>query len=331
MWYIRHEPMNTFLVVPTIRSLSFFSEWKNQFSQTNLIIVEDHPDAQIENPHTNFLKIFHYSWKDIKNDFGKDEWIFSRKNAGIRSYGFWKAYELGADVIITLDDDCFPVEDNFVQQHINNLSSKAPRDWFATFPHPDYMFTRGFPYSVRDAHKTVISHGLWSNKIDLDGVTEIKHPNINIAPYSTIREFIPKSMYFPMCSMNLAFSRAATPLMYFPLMGLDPSGKKWGYDRFDDIWAGIFAKKICDHLGLAVANGSPFVEHRRASSAKDNVSKERLGIKVNEYLWKAVDRMTLTRRTPASCYRELAEKIQFPRGIYFEKLRRAMIIWPSLF
>jgi len=323
--------MNIFLVVPTIRSLHFFSEWKEQFAKCSLIVVEDHPDVQIETTPAHFLNVFHYTWKNIAKDFGKDEWIFSRKNAGIRSYGFWKAYEKGADIIITLDDDCFPVDEDFVAQHVANLSALAPEKWFTTFPNPEFMFTRGFPYEVRNRHKTVISHGLWSNKIDLDGITEAKHPNINIPPYPAMREFVPKGTYFPMCSMNLAFTRKAVPLMYFPLMGLDPEGKKWEYDRFDDIWAGIFAKKICDHLGLAVTNGSPFVEHRKASDPRKNILKEKKGLVVNEMLWKNVDEVKLHGKTVVECYSELAKRIRFPESAYFTKLHRAMIIWTQLF
>lgn len=326
-----YEHMNIFLVVPTIRSLRFFSEWKQQFAACNLIIVEDHPDVQIKNPPEFFLNTFHYTWKDIKKDFGKDEWIFSRKNAGIRSYGFWKAHRLGADIIITLDDDCFPVDDTFVTQHVANLATRAPEKWFTTFPHPDFVFTRGFPYTVRNKRKTVISHGLWSNKIDLDGITEAQHPGVNVPPYPPMRGFIPEGTYFPMCSMNLAFARSAVPFMYFPLMGFDPQGKSWGYDRFDDIWAGLFAKKICDHLGLAVINGSPFIEHRKASNVKQNVTKEKLGIEMNERLWQSVDEVQLTKKSSATCYRELAEKIHFPKTPYFRELRRAMIIWSQLF
>ena len=89
-------------------------------------MVEDHPDKQIETPTKGFKRVDHYCWDDIQKDFGKEEWIFPRQNAGIRSYGFWKAHQQNADVIITLDDDCYPTEESFVQKHLNNLSSKAP-------------------------------------------------------------------------------------------------------------------------------------------------------------------------------------------------------------
>jgi reversibly glycosylated polypeptide/UDP-arabinopyranose mutase len=320
-----------FVVIPTIRSLDFLEEWGGEFLNCTLILVEDHKTRELSDPVGKFKKIHHYSWEDILRDFGEEEWIFSRKNAGIRSYGFWKAYQLGADAIVTLDDDCYPVDRGFIGLHLKNLDTMAPSGWFPTFPHPDFCFTRGFPYSVRGKYETVISHGLWSNKIDLDGKTQLKNPDINLASYPPLLQFIPKDSYFPMCSMNLAFKRVATPLMYFPLMGFDPEGNNWGFDRFDDIWAGIFAKKICDHLGLSVINGSPFVEHRKASDPKINRDKEKTGIVINETIWKAVAAVSLTQKTPALCYLELACQVNLPSDKYFFKLRQAMQIWARLF
>src|SRR4030042_4762415 len=322
--------MEIFIVIPTIRNLDFLKSWKDEFKKCHLIIVEDHPEITIKIPKGNHLNTTHYTWQNIREDFGKDEWIFSRRNAGIRCYGFWKAYQKKADVIITIDDDCYPVGNDFIRTHIDNLTGSAPDSWFATFPHPQFMFTRGFPYQVRNKKSVVISHGLWSNKIDLDGKNQLIHQNINIPPYPPIRQFVPSGMYFPMCSMNLAFARTAAPLMYFPLMGFDKRGNSWGYDRFDDIWAGIFAKKITDHLGMAIVNGSPFVEHRKASDSKKNIIKERTGLRINERLWRWVNEVKLTRDNPADCYMEIAHKTYFPQTEYFERLRKAMIIWSNL-
>jgi reversibly glycosylated polypeptide/UDP-arabinopyranose mutase len=325
------EAMEIFLVIPTIRNLNFLVDWADEFRHCHILVVEDGPSKTVSIPPIPKKEALHYCWKDIQADFGSNEWIFSRENAGIRSYGFWKAYELEADIILTLDDDCYPVEKGFVAQHVDNLLQKAPDGWTSTYPHPDYMFTRGVPYSVRNKHRTVVSHGLWTNKIDLDGITEMKHQNLQFSGYPPIRQFIPPGVYFPMCSMNLAFHRDATPLMYFPIMGKTPEGSPWGYDRFDDIWAGIFAKKIIDHLGWSVVNGSPFVEHRRASDFRKNIAKEKRGIQTNEHLWQQVDAVVLHSKTPAFCYIELAQKIHFPQEKYFERLREAMIYWGKLF
>lgn len=324
--------MNITLVVPTIRTLSFLKEWKSLLSECHLLIVEDHEKRTIETSIRHFRSVSHYSWQDIKKDFGKNEWIFSRENAGIRSYGFWKAWKNKADIIISLDDDCYPVDQDFIKRHITNLTLKAPAHWVSTFPHPHYIYTRGFPYTVRNKVPVMVSHGLWSNQIDLDGITQKNQPAaMNVPPYPPFLTFIPKGQYFPMCSMNLAFRKEVTPLMYFPLMGKDPDGTPWGFDRFDDIWAGIFAKKIMDHLGYAVANGSPFVEHRKASDPDVNIQKEKKGLPVNEKFWQWADTVKLTKHTPVSCYQELARGIVFPHTRYFTKLRQAMLIWSELF
>ena len=323
---------NIFVVVPTIRNLDFLTSWENEFSNCHLIVVEDNNDKTINADNLNFRSVTHLTHKNIEKDFGKNSWIFSRKNAGIRCYGFWKAYQSGADVIITLDDDCYPAETDFVKKHLRNFTLKMPNSWLSTYPNPNWRFTRGFPYKNRNVYPTMLSHGLWSGALDLDAKTEIKLPKLlNEKIYPPIGQFIPFNSFYPMCSMNLAFKREIVPLMFFPMMGENPNGILWPYNRYDDIWAGIFSKKIMDHLKMGVINGSPFVNHRKASTPKHNHSKELNGMKVNETLWKKVQQVKLTKKTPKSCYIELAKKIKFPEGIYFRKLRQAMIIWANLF
>jgi len=322
------------VVIPTIRDLSFLASWSSEFKNHIGIVIEDAPKKKIRIPPI-FKSLSHYDWTDIDRDLGKDSWIIPRKNAGIRSYGFLKAFQMKADVIITLDDDCYPLTgQSFVKRHLANLTSRAPKDWFATYPHPDFMHTRGFPYAIRNRRKILVSHGLWSNIIDLDAKTQLKNPLRifpPVPPDFPLLSYIPENYFFPLCSMNLAFKREAVPLMYFPPMGYDTDHKPWGYDRFDDIWAGLFAKKIMDHLGYAVANGTPFVEHRRASDIKENIKKEAAGIRTNETLYKHVANVRLTKKTMVGAYRELAEKIRFPRSRYFRRLKEAMVIWSQFF
>ena len=329
---MKKETSKVFLVIPTIRNLDFLRAWGNAFSTCHLIIVEDRPDKLVKTPGLKTASVSHFSHKDIDRDLGKSSWIISRKNAGIRSYGFWRAYQAGADVIITLDDDCYPAENNFIEKHLSNLSFQAPEGWFATYPDPKWMYTRGFPYNIREKFPVVISHGLWSGTLDLDARIEQKLERpLNKKPYPPIRFIIPFDYFYPMSSMNLAFRREITPLMFFPMMGRRPGGKSWGYNRFDDIWAGIFSKKIMDHLGLAVVSGSPFVEHKKASKTKANAKKEFSGTGINEILWKETVKVKLTKKTPKECYVELAQKVDFPKNKYFEELRRAMPVWANLF
>ncbi len=329
---MKQNKHRVFIIIPTIRNLNFLTTWGSQFKDCHLIIVEDHQRQQIKIPKVPHNSIKHFTWLDIDQEFGKDSWIFSRKNSGLRCYGFYKAYQAKADIVITLDDDCYPIDNNFIKHHISNLNSKAPNNWFATYPDPSWMYTRGFPYKIRQQLQVVISHGLWSGALDLDAQTETKLDKLlNQKAYPIMRQFIPKNYYYPMCTMNLAFSRQAIPLMYMPMMSQDPKGNSWPYNRYEDIWAGIISKKIIDHLGLAVCNGSPFVHHKKASLPSHNLSKELSGMKMNESIWKLVDKVKLTKSSPSDCYIELANKIKFPSNSYFNKLKRAMIIWANLF
>jgi hypothetical protein len=131
--------------------------------------------------------------------------------------------------------------------------------------------------------------------------------------------------------MNLAFHRDVAPLMFFPMMGFDPTGKSWGFDRYDDIWAGILSKKIMDHLGWGVVNGTPLVEHRKASKPTENKQKELRGMEANERFWKDVDEVKLIGINPIECYLELAKKVRWPDTPYFQKLKQAMLVWADLF
>ncbi len=329
---MKKNSLSVFLVIPTIRNLEFLKHWKDEFKDCQIVIVEDRKTKEIGTPSIPSRAIHHFSWTDIDHEFGKSAWIFPRKNAGIRSYGFWKAYVMGAEVIITLDDDCYPAEREFIKKHLDNLNFKAASSWYTTYPNPEWIYTRGIPYSVRRKIPIMVSHGLWSGAIDLDAKTELKLPKLlNEKPYPPIRQIIPFGYFYPMCTMNLAFRREVVPLMFFPMMGFDTKGKKWEYDRYDDIWAGIFSKKIMDHLGWAVVNGSPFVKHKKASNPHSNLKRESAGMKMNEILWQKVNKVKLTKKSSRLCYIELAKKIKFPRGKYFRKLREAMIIWAEIF
>ena len=325
------EKEKIFIVIPTIRNLDFLNKWGEQFKDVTLIVCEDRPQKTLELPKIG-KKIYHYSWQEIDQELGENGWIIPRKVSGIRNFGFLKAHQMGADIIITIDDDCYPVKNHdLIKLHSQNLALKTPRKWTNTYPDARHLYTRGMPYLNRQQAPTMLSHGLWTNVLDFDGPTHLQNLNFKAEFSEHFLQIIPQGAYYPMCSMNLAFRREIVPLMYFPLMGEDKNGNKWGYDRFDDIWAGIFSKKIMDHLGYSVINGAPFVEHRKGSDPFKNLQKEALGIETNEKLWELVDKVKLIKKTPAKCYEELAQKIDFPKGEYFENLKKTMIIWANLF
>jgi reversibly glycosylated polypeptide/UDP-arabinopyranose mutase len=318
------------IVVPTIREnsiLEFLDRWQYEFAECRVIVVEDNPVRSFRLP----AWIEHYAWQDIDNALRTDSWIIPRRSDCIRSFGFYLAYWGSHNYVLTLDDDCYPEADYsqaFLVQMRSALDTRWINDrWWNTLG--SGIFPRGYPYDIRgSSFDTVIHHGLWSNVPDLDALTQAKLPELRISPANEVSR-VPTGRFFPMCGMNLAFRREMIPALYFLLMGRDRLGNSWPYDRFGDIWAGLFAKRIADHLGYSVSSGAPSVHHSRASDTAVNLRKETPGYPINELLWKRVGEIQLTSDTPAGCYREIAMKLAMS-GPYWDTLKSAMVIWSNL-
>jgi reversibly glycosylated polypeptide/UDP-arabinopyranose mutase len=318
--------MRVIIVVPTIREKhirDFLTAWQTELTSACILVVEDNPTRTFD--LGDYPNVTHYAWEDIDRDLGQNSWIIPRHTDCIRSYGIYKAYQERPDLIITLDDDCYPEnsQTNFIQQHWARIQSGGRDEaWCLT---GEGVITRGVPYFVRSRQwPCVINHGLWTEVPDYDAPTQLLQIR-NPREFVPINQTIPVGKYFPMCGSNLAFRPQVVPALYFLLMG--PS---YPYDRFGDIWCGIVIKKICDHLGYAIKSGSPCVVHRRASNIWDNLRKEAPGMQMNEELWIAVDRIVLHGSSFGECYAEVARQLDLS-GEYWTKVKEAMLVWASLF
>jgi len=348
MLKIKKQKPKITIVVPTIRKNSinrFLKEWCNEFFNNkkfnvNLLLVEDNPEKTFVLKQKNLA---HYSWQNIKKDLGKNSWIIPRRTDCIRSYGYWKAWQQKPDMIVTLDDDCYPLEKSlkrkvkqkgFLETHwkriIKGIILKE-ECWINTIKN---LRPRGIPYQEMVKEKKykniILNHGLWYNVPDLDAKTQLSLKKVSGLGGYAINQIIPKNKYYPMCGMNLAWSPDATPALYFLLMGQNRNGKSWGFDRFGDIWSGIIFKKIADHLKYNICSGNPIIWHDRASNALINYKKEAPGLKVNEYFWQSIDKIKLTKNNFKDCYKEIAQKLPL-RNAYWTKLKRAMQLWANLF
>jgi reversibly glycosylated polypeptide / UDP-arabinopyranose mutase len=326
------------VVVPTIREdciRRWLTEWEEDLHDVRVIVVEDNPTRTFR-----VSGVEHYAWEDIDRDLGGDSWVIPRRSSACRSYGFLKALEGPCEIIWTLDDDCYPESGNrgqYVDVYADQLSRGVPDDrWFNTI-HGSLLYPRGYPYGIRVAAKpVVVHHGLWSNVPDLDGVTQLANPDFRLAPTSTVG-VVPYGRFFPFCIMNVGFRREFTPALYMLLMGKDNNLESWGFDRFDDIWAGLFVKKIADHLGLAVTSGFPGIHHSKASDPHRNVELEAAGVMAHERFWEYISGVRLSGGSVGECYAELAWAVWSSpvpppagRGDYWFKLSGAMRIWNRL-
>ncbi|MFH1601622.1 MAG: hypothetical protein ABIB61_01560 [Candidatus Shapirobacteria bacterium] len=315
--------MKTAVVVPTIREEClkvWFDRWAEELKNVHVIVVEDNPEPSFK-IESSKIKFDHYSWKDIDNELSYKSWIIPKRTDCVRSFGLFKAWQQNYDMIVTLDDDCYPDDENFIETHKKSLFEQTyPKDWFQ---HSQSISVRGVPKNIEFSH-SVANMGLWSNIPDFDAVTQISNPNVRLQKKNF--SFISPFGYFsPISGMNLAFRRETIPSAYFLLMG-----KEYGVDRFGDIWMGVFLKRICDHLGVYITGGDPYIRHERASNPTRNYEKEKLGYDDNNMLWKSVRNIKIVGSNFRECYLSLAD--QLPKfSDYWEKLKIAMKIWANLF
>lgn len=323
--------MKTALVIPTIRETSIkqFLEawqcgpdhWGNTKNWDHIIVVEDNPEKTF-----NIKVDHHVSWKEIEDDLKEDAWVISRRDSAIRCYGFLLAHRLGADFVFTLDDDCLPTKEYevdtyaFVKKHLRNIGN-TPK-WISSVPH---QRTRGLPYkNFGLLNNVAFSVGLWEGVPDLDSLNYLACPDTKLQLPPT--RVMPTGQYFPFCGMNFAFRKEVSPLTYFPLQG---EGRP--FRRFDDIWFGVIAKKVCDHLGLFMTCGEPYVHHYKASDPFVNLVKEAPGIAYHEAFWEIIDSIVLRSHSPLDCMYEIGNDLQNEDGEYLKDLGRAISTWCSFY
>lgn len=315
------------LVVPTNsaeRLVEFLTAWA-PWPWDRLIVVQDMPEITLEIPQglqkaaSERLEIF--SWREI-DAMLQEPGIISRKDSAIRSFGFWRAWEAGAEIIFTLDDDCYPTADDLVAMHRDNLY-RSPA-WQSSV---SGMRVRGLPYHKTGVLRNVhVSMGLWRGCPDLDAVVTLAggKPGPSIATVET--RVMPSAQYFPMSGMNVAFRREVACLMYFA-----PMGDGQPYHRFDDIWCGIVLQRICRHLGYSIVSGAPLVDHRRASDPFVNLAREAPGIGANEHMWERIDQVQLKAREPLDCMVEMGADLAESAEAYLAGWGRSILSWSELF
>jgi reversibly glycosylated polypeptide / UDP-arabinopyranose mutase len=314
------------LVIPTNsenRVIGFLAAW-SPWPWDQVIVVQDAPAVNLELPESlgseasERLEV--YSWAEI-DELAPDPSVFSRQDSAIRSFGFWRAWLAGAEIVFTLDDDCYPTENDFVATHRDNLY-RTPV-WISSVPG---LRVRGLPYRNAGVLADVqVSMGLWRGIPDLDAVRTLTASELS--PITGVpTRVMPSQQFFPMSGMNLAFRREVACLMYFPPMGLGQP-----FRRFDDIWCGLMLQRICRHLRYSIVCGAPFVDHRRASDPFVNLVKEAPGIRFNEELWEAVDQLPLSASEPRDCMLEAGAWLSGADDPYVAAWGDAITAWCGLF
>ena len=208
-----------------------------------------------------------------------------------RNIALLEAVKWGAEIIVTVDDDNFPVSSDYfnifqrlLSQSFSGREVFSPTGWInaGAWLKPQ-VYHRGFPYEFRHidlelkfnhctGKKIGVAAGLWYGDPDIDAVERLANqPMIEEIAEEAQKGFVmADGCVGPFNTQNTAFLAEIAPLlMVYVSVG-----------RFDDIFASITAQKIMSEEGFCVHYGKPFVrQERNPQSLIKNLEDEIFGMK----------------------------------------------------
>jgi len=231
--------------------------------------------------------------------------LLNWRHPGRRAIGFLQAVRVGADIVVTADDDNIALDATYFQQFemlvgsaFNGLEASASSGWVdpAWFLQPS-VHHRGYPHQLWHPFEPPaigsvvgarigVAAGLWLGDPDIDAVTRIvdRPTCMTTSPVADAGFVVVPTCYSPFNSQNTAFIRDLLPVMLM----LTP------YGRFDDIWCSYLAERVMRNHGWAVHYGKPYVWQQRSYHLLvRDLSVEMEGMEATLRFTKALDEMEL--------------------------------------
>lgn len=239
-----------------------------------------------------------------------------------RNIGILKAYENGADVVITIDDDNLIMNQDFVGIHgiagaqLELPAVESTSGWFNVCSLLEEasgtaFYHRGFPMAQRwkepgafesvspACRKIAVNAGFWLDDPDIDALARINRQIV----VRGLRDKSPNTLalqpgtWSPFNSQNTALMRDAIPAYFLsPWIG-----------RYDDIWASYIINRIAGHLGDAIAFGHPLVRQKRNEhDLWKDLDAERNGMILTDSFCEALRSIPLNGSTYHECFYEIA-------------------------
>jgi hypothetical protein len=242
-----------------------------------------------------------------------------------RNVGLLKAWEERADVVITIDDDNWMLNHDFVRLHgvvggRPELSAvESSSGWFNVCSMLEEasgtpFYHRGFPREQRwkEAEsftcmtplrrRVVVNAGLWLDDPDIDAMTRLERPIVvrGMREDAPARFVLQPGTWSPFNSQNTALLREVIPAYFLsPCIG-----------RYDDIWPSYIVTRIANHLGDVIAFGQPLMRQKRNEhNLWKDLDAERVGMLLTDEFCAALRSIALDGVTYAQCYGELVEKL----------------------
>jgi hypothetical protein len=251
-----------------------------------------------------------------------------------RNVAVLEAWRKGADVLISLDDDNFPLDpQEFLTRYsqVGNVQRLPVAQGAGHWPNVCAMldvrsgwtgrqvdvFARGHPHARRnddaiglatgvEQEGKVLAHvGLWEGHPDVDAATRAA---LDPVSHGMIRSHVllaPSNARAPMSTQNVAVARELIPAWWYVRMGPMTSGRP--LDRFGDMFQAYFSSMVIEALGGRFAFGAPLVRHERNPHALlRDLAAETSGMALLEDLLHYIETVP-SGTTAAEAYRSIAE------------------------
>lgn len=247
----------------------------------NFIIVGD-----LKTPHKDYEQLMliypnltylspskqEQKYKELSNAIG---WNCIQR----RNIGFIEAYNQGADIIASVDDDNIPLDNwgkNIVVGKEIEIDTYIPKGNVfdpLSITKDNYLWHRGFPIQCLKEknilmkkiikRKVLVQADLWNGDPDIDAIARLTFkPEVN---YDYIKSFYCSNVISPFNSQNTFIAREAIPFYAcLPFIG-----------RMDDIWGAYILQY---YFPNSVIYGCPTVyQERNVQDLVTNLEKEIIG------------------------------------------------------
>jgi len=303
-------------ILPSVRK--FPLEYLMELSHTDIIIIDDKPTGrmmdELKQPdwhRADWLVVDHSTRDKILPPIMQA--IVPKQSPSCKNIGLYMANRYGYEIAILLDDDCDTrVTKNFIEnipinkvglyRKVVNRECGNPL-WYNPMNTIDQkQYSRGFPYHERsDKYKLTadtnpipvipkFNEGLWKNTPDTNGVDKFYKDNSDwiIAQNPDYNVVLDQNIYVPISIMNIHMDTSLIPAFYQP--------PDWHiYDQFyikrhDDVWSGMFLKRLMDLVGDAFTIGSPVIFHDKIPVPQKETVAEHVTNFAQTELQKVMDR-----------------------------------------
>lgn len=253
-----------------------------------------------------------------------------------RNVGFLMALDRGAELLISIDDDNYCLDDSdFVGEHavvgeqVDVEESESSDGWFnigtlLTTSTAEEIFPRGFPYFARKKERQLttamrsarvaMNAGLWLTDPDVDAISRIAiAPRVTAADPSA--RFLGPRTWSPINTQNTGIARDAIAAYYYVRMGFNVGGLS--IDRYGDILSGYLCAACVKARGEAIRIGSPVADHRRTPhNLFKDLYHELAGVVLLDDLLPWLTELKLSGATYAELYANLATELESRSDAY---------------